>query len=164
MREQNRAKLSRLNIRIDYDLKDKIEREAEEAGITQTDFIIGAVEEKIRRKSLVKKKLAEWKIETKIITGKDLRNWDYKQSYNSEEFRLNCLHGVLPASRYDNPNSSLMRTKLEDLNKPTVVAIEDDNSGTVLSIEDQLEEMVRKQIKKSPPSVEELQQMIDDIE
>ena len=25
MREQNRAKLSRLNIRIDYDLKDKIE-------------------------------------------------------------------------------------------------------------------------------------------
>ena len=31
MREQNRAKLSRLNIRIDYDLKDKIEREAEEA-------------------------------------------------------------------------------------------------------------------------------------
>ena len=50
-----------------------------------------------------------------------------------------------------------------DLNKPTVVAIEDDNSGTVLSIEDQLEEMVRKQIKKSPPSVEELQQMIDDI-
>ena len=118
-----KAKLTRLNIRIDYDLKDKIEKEAEEADITQTDFIIGAVEEKIRRKSLVKKKLAEWKIETKIITGKDLRNWDYKQSYNSEEFRLNCLHGVLPASRYDNPNSSLMRTKLEDLNKPTVVAI-----------------------------------------
>ena len=139
-----KAKLTRLNIRIDYDLKDKIEREAEEAGITQTDFIIGAVEEKIRRKSLVKKKLAEWKIETKIITGKDLRNWDYKQSYNSEEFRLNCFHGVLPVSSFDNPNSSLMRTKLEDLNKPTVVAIEDDNSGTVLSIEDQLEEMVRK--------------------
>ena len=159
-----KAKLTRLNIRIDYDLKDKIEREAEEAGITQTDFIIGAVEEKIRRKSLVKKKLAEWKIETKIITGKDLRNWDYKQSYNSEEFRLNSLHGVLPASSFDNPDSNLRPTKLEDLNKPTVVAIEDDNSGTVLSIEDQLEEMVRKQIKKSPPSVEELQQMIDDIE
>ena len=159
-----KAKLTRLNIRIDYDLKDKIEREAEEAGITQTDFIIGAVEEKIRRKSLVKKKLAEWKIETKIITGKDLRNWDYKQSYNSEEFRLNSLHGVLPASSFDNPDSNLRPTKLEDLNKPTVVAIEDDNSGTVLSIEDQLEEMVRKQMKKSPPSVEELQQMIDDIE
>ena len=159
-----KAKLTRLNIRIDYDLKDKIEREAEEAGITQTDFIIGAVEEKIRRKSLVKKKLAEWKIETKIITGKDLRNWDYKQSYNSEEFRLNSLHGVLPASSFDNPDSNLRPTKLEDLNKPTVVAIEDDNSGTVLSIEDQLEEMVRKQIKKAPPSVEELQQMIDDIE
>ena len=159
-----KAKLTRLNIRIDYDLKDKIEKEAEEADITQTDFIIGAVEEKIRRKSLVKKKLAEWKIETKIITGKDLRNWDYKQSYNSEEFRLNSLHGVLPASSFDNPDSNLRPTKLEDLNKPTVVAIEDDNSGTVLSIEDQLEEMVRKQIKKSPPSVEELQQMIDDIE
>ncbi len=159
-----KAKLTRLNIRIDYDLKDKIEKEAFEADITQTDFIIGAVEEKIRRKSLVKKKLAEWKIETKIITGKDLRNWDYKQSYNSESLRLNCLHGVLPASRYDNPDSNLRPTKLEDLNKPTVVAIEDDNSGTVLSIEDQLEEMVRKQIKKSPPSVEELQQMIDDIE
>ncbi len=118
-----KAKLTRLNIRIDYDLKDKIEREAEEAGITQTDFIIGAVEEKIRRKSLVKKKLAEWKIETKIITGKDLRNWDYKQSYNSEEFRLNSLHGVLPASSFDNPDSNLRPTKLEDLNKPTVVAI-----------------------------------------
>ena len=118
-----KAKLTRLNIRIDYDLKDKIEREAEEVDQTQTDFIIGAVEEKIRRKSLVKKKLAEWKIETKIITGKDLRNWDYKQSYNSEEFRLNSLHGVLPASSFDNPDSNLRPTKLEDLNKPTVVAI-----------------------------------------
>ena len=165
-----KAKLDRLNIRIDYDLKDKIEREAEEADQTQTDFIIGAVEEKIRRKSLVKKKLAEWKIETKI----DLRNWEHKQYYRSESLRLNCLYGVLPASIYDNPDSNLQPTKLEDLNKltvvpvkddkPTVVAIEDDNSRTVPSIEDQLEEMVRKQIKKSPPSVEELQQMIDDIE
>ena len=164
-----KAKLGRLNIRIDYDLKDKIEREALEADQTQTDFITGAVEEKIRRKSLVKKKLAEWKRETKI----DLRNWEHNQYYILEARRLNCLHGVLPASSFDNPNSSLMRTKLEDLNKPTVVAIEDDNSRTVLSIEDQLEEMVRKQIKKAPveddnsrtvPSVEELQQMIDDIE
>ena len=155
-----KAKLGRLNIRIDYDLKDKIEREAEEADKTQTDFIIGAVEEKIRRKSLVKKKLAKFKRETKI----DLRNWEHKQYYILEALRLNCLHGVLPASIYDNPDSSLMRTKLEDLNKPTVVAIEDDNSRTVPSIEDQLEEMVRKQIKKSPPSVEELQQMMDDIE
>jgi predicted transcriptional regulator len=149
-----KAKLTRLNIRIDYDLKDKIEREAEEADQTQTDFIIGAVEEKIRRKSLVKKKLAEWKIETKIITGKDLRNWDYKQSYNSEEFRLNCLHGVLPASIYDNPDSGLRKTKLEDLNKPTVVPVQDDKP-TVVAIEDDNSRTV--------PSVEELQQMIDDI-
>lgn len=155
-----KAKLGRLNIRIDYDLKDKIEREALEADQTQTDFITGAVEEKIRRKSLVKKKLAEWKRETKI----DLRNWEHNQYYILEARRLNCLHGVLPASSFDNPNSSLMCTKLEDLNKPTVVAIEDDHSRTVPSIEDQLEEMVRKQIKKAPPSIEELQQMIDDIE
>mgnify|MGYP001249208116 CR=1 FL=1 len=114
----------------------------------------------MERKLLVKKELAKWKKETQV----DLRNWEHRRNYDLEEFRLNCLHGVLPASRYDNPDSSLMRTKLEDLNKPTVVAIEDDNSRTVLSIEDQLEEMVRKQIKKAPPSIEELQQMIDDIE
>ena len=70
-----KAKLDRLNIRIDYDLKNKIEREAEEADQTQTDFIIGAVEEKISRKSLVKKKLAEWKRETKIDLSKMLINF-----------------------------------------------------------------------------------------
>lgn len=155
-----KAKLTRLNIRIDYDLKDKIEKEAEEAGITQTDLVLNAIEARIERKLLVKKELEKWKIETKI----SLKNFEHRQYYHSEEFRLNCLHGVLPASRYDNPDSGLRKTKLEDLNKPTVVAIEDDNSRTVPSIEDQLEEMVRKQIKKSPPSVEELQQMMDDIE
>ncbi len=152
-----KAKLTRLNIRIDYDLKDKIEREAEEAGITQTDFIIGAVEEKIRRKSLVKKKLAEWKIETKIITGKDLRNWDYKQSYNSEEFRLNSLHGVLPASSFDNPNSSLMRTKLEDLNKPTVVAVQDDKPTVVSLKDEEVAELFRN------PLLEELQEQLNEL-
>ena len=155
-----KAKLTRLNIRIDYDLKDKIEKEAVEAGITQTDLVLNAIEARIERKLLVKKELEKWKIETKI----SLKNFEHRQYYHSEEFRLNCLHGVLPASRYDNPDSGLRKTKLEDLNKPTVVAIEDDNSRTVPSIEDQLEEMVRKQIKKSPPSVEELQQMMDDIE
>ena len=155
-----KAKLTRLNIRIDYDLKDKIEKEAEEVGITQTDLVINAIEARIERKLLVKKELEKWKIETKI----SLKNFEHRQYYHSEEFRLNCLHGVLPASRYNNPDSGLRKTKLEDLNKPTVVAIEDDNSRTVPSIEDQLEEMVRKQIKKSPPSVEELQQMMDDIE
>ena len=155
-----KTKLGRLNIRIDYDLKDKIEKEAEEAGITQTDLVLNAIEARIERKLLVKKELEKWKIETKI----SLKNFEHRQYYHSEEFRLNCLHGVLPASRYNNPDSGLRKTKLEDLNKPTVVAIEDDNSRTVPSIEDQLEEMVRKQIKKSPPSVEELQQMIDDIE
>ena len=149
-----KAKLTRLNIRIDYDLKDKIEKEAEEAGITQTDLVLNAIEARIDRQLLVKKELEKWKIETQV----DLRNWEHRQSYNLEELRLNCLHGVLPASSFDNPNSGLMRTKLEDLNKPTVVpvqddkptvvAIEDDNSRTVPSIEDQLEEMVRKQIKK----------------
>ena len=155
-----KAKLDRLNIRIDYDLKDKIEKEAEEAGITQTDLVLNAIEARIERKLLVKKELEKWKIETKI----SLKNFEHRQYYHSEEFRLNCLHGVLPASRYNNPDSGLRKTKLEDLNKPTVVAIEDDNSRTVPSIEDQLEEMVRKQIKKAPPSIEELQQMIDDIE
>tara|TARA_B100000470_G_C19682002_1_gene342492 strand:- start:66 stop:536 length:471 start_codon:yes stop_codon:yes gene_type:complete len=155
-----KTKLGRLNIRIDYDLKDKIEKEAEEAGITQTDLVLNAIEARIERKLLVKKELEKWKIETKI----SLKNFEHRQYYHSEEFRLNCLHGVLPASRYNNPDSGLRKTKLEDLNKPTVVAIEDDNSRTVPSIEDQLEEMVRKQIKKAPPSIEELQQMIDDIE
>ena len=116
-----KAKLDRLNIRIDYDLKDKIKKEAEEAGITRTDLVLNAIEARIERKLLVKKELAKWKRETKI----DLRNFEHREYYHSEEFRLNCLHGVLPASRYDNPNSSLMRTKLEDLNKPTVVAVED---------------------------------------
>ena len=120
-----KAKLTRLNIRIDYDLKDKIEKEAEEAGITQTDLVLNAIEARIDRQLLVKKELEKWKIEAQITTGKDLKNWEHRQSYNLEELRLNCLHGVLPASSFDNPNSSLMRTKLEDLNKPTVVAIED---------------------------------------
>ena len=166
-----KAKLTRLNIRIDYDLKDKIEKEAEEAGITQTDLVLNAIEARIERKLLVKKELEKWKIETKI----SLKNFEHRQYYHSEEFRLNCLHGVLPASRYDNPDSSLRSTSLDDLNKPTVVTIEDDNSSrTVPSIEDQLEEMVRKQMKKAPieddnssrtvPSIEELQQMLDDIE
>ena len=150
MREQNRAKLSRLNIRIDYDLKDKIEREAEEAGITQTDFIIGAVKVRMERKLLVKKELAKWKRETQV----DLRNWEHRQNYDLEEFRLNCLHGVLPASKYDNPDSGLRKTKLEDLNKPTVVPVQDDKP-TVVAIEDDNSRTV--------PSVEELQQMIDDI-
>ena len=43
MREQNRAKLSRLNIRIDYDLKDKIEREAKEANTTYSNLVLDAV-------------------------------------------------------------------------------------------------------------------------
>ena len=152
-----KAKLGRLNIRIDYDLKDKIEREAEEADQTQTDFIIGAVEEKIRRKSLVKKKLAEWKIETKIITGKDLRNWDYKQSYNSEEFRLNSLHGVLPASSFDNPDSNLRPTKLEDLNKPTVVAVQDDKPTVVSLKDEEVAELFRN------PLLEELQEQLNEL-
>ena len=113
-----KAKLTRLNIRIDYDLKDRIEKEAEEAGITQTDLVLNAIEARINRKLLVRKKLAEWKRETKI----SLRNWEHKQHYISEEFRLNCLHGVLPASSFDNPDSGLRKTKLEDLNKPTVVS------------------------------------------
>ena len=137
-----KAKLTRLNIRIDYDLKDKIEKEAEEAGITQTDLVLNAIEARIERKLLVKKELEKWKIETKI----SLKNFEHRQYYHSEEFRLNCLHGVLPASRYDNPDSSLRSTSLEDLNKPTVVTIEDDNSS------------------RTVPSIEELQQMLDDIE
>ena len=153
-----KAKLTRLNIRIDYDLKDKIEREAEEADQTQTDFIIGAVEEKIRRKSLVKKKLDEWKIETQIITGKDLRNWDHKQSYNLEELRLNCLHGVLPASKYDNPDSGLRKTKLEDLNKPTVVAVKDDKPTVVSLKDEEVVELFRD------PSTEELQEQLNEID
>ena len=145
-----KAKLTRLNIRIDYDLKDKIEKEAEEAGITQTDFIIGAVKVRMERKLLVKKELAKWKRETQV----DLRNWEHRQNYDLEEFRLNCLHGVLPASKYDNPDSGLRKTKLEDLNKPTVVPVQDDKP-TVVAIEDDNSRTV--------PSVEELQQMIDDI-
>lgn len=143
-----KAKLSRLDIRIDYDLKDKIEKEAEEAGITQTDFILGAVKVRINRQLLVKKKLAEWKIETQVTTGKDLRNWEHKQSYNLEKLRLNCLHGVLPASIYDNPDSRSRPTKLEDLNKPTVVPVKDEDPNT----------------HRTVPSSEELQQMLNKID
>ena len=121
-----KAKLTRLNIRIDYDLKDKIEREAEESGVTQTDLVLNAIEARINRKLLVRKELAKWKRETKI----DLRNWEHKQLCYSEEFRLNCLHGVLPASSFDNPDSSLRSTSLEDLNKPTVVAVKDEDPNT----------------------------------
>ena len=110
-----KAKLTRLNIRIDYDLKDKIKKEAEEVGITQTDVVINAIEAKIERKLLVKKELEKWKRETQV----DLRSFEHREYYHSEEFRLNCFHGVLPASRYDNPDSSLRSTSLEDLNKPT---------------------------------------------
>ena len=116
-----KAKLTRLNIRIDYDLKDKIEKEAEEAGITQTDLVLNSIEARINRKLLVKKELEKWKRETQV----DLRSFEHREYYHSEEFRLNCLHGVLPASRYDNPDSSLRSTSLEDLNKPTVVTVED---------------------------------------
>ena len=153
-----KAKLSRLNIRIDYDLKDKIEKEAEEAGITQTDFILGAVKVRINRQLLVKKKLAEWKIETQVTTGKDLRNWEHKQSYNLEKLRLNCLHGVLPASIYDNPDSRSRPTKLEDLNKPTVVPVKDDKP-TVVSLKDE-----DPNTHRTVPSSEELQQMLNKID
>ena len=154
MREQNRAKLSRLNIRIDYDLKDKIEREAEEAGITQTDFIIGAVKVRMERKLLVKKELAKWKRETQV----DLRNWEHRQNYDLEEFRLNCLHGVLPASKYDNPDSGLRKTKLEDLNKPTVVAVKDDKP-TVVSLKDE-----DTNTHRTVPSMKELQEQLNEID
>jgi len=45
-----RIKLSRLNIRIDYKLEKQINEEAKLAGLTKTDFIIGAgdIEENIR--------------------------------------------------------------------------------------------------------------------
>ena len=139
-----KAKLSRLNIRIDYDLKDKIKKEAEEADITQTDFIIGAVEEKINRKSLVKKELAKWKRETQI----DLRDWEHKQYHRLELLRLNCIHGVFPATKYDNPDGGLFETKLENLNKPTVVAVKDENTN----IDYQLEKMMKEveAMKKAP--------------
>ena len=142
-----KAKLTRLNIRIDYDLKDKIEREADEAGITQTDFILGAVKVIMERKLLVRKELAKWKRETQV----DLRNWEHRQCYISEEFRLNCLHGVLPARSFDNPDSSLRSTTLEDLNKPTVV--------TVVSLKDE-----DTNTHRTVPSMKELQEQLNEID
>ena len=144
MREQNRAKLSRLNIRIDYDLKDKIEREAEEANTTYSNLVLDAVKVRMERKLLVKKELAKWKRETQV----DLRNWEHRQNYDLEEFRLNCLHGVLPASKYDNPDSGLRKTKLEDLNKPTVVSLTDE----------EVVELFRD------PFLEELQEQLNEID
>ena len=43
MIKQIKAKSSRLNLQIDYDLKDKIDKKTEEAGITRTDFVLNAV-------------------------------------------------------------------------------------------------------------------------
>ena len=149
-----KAKLSRLDIRIDYDLKDKIEKEAEEAGITQTDFILGAVKVRINRQLLVKKKLAEWKIETQI----SLKNWEHKQYYRLELLRLNCIHGVFPATKYDNPDGGLFETKLENLNKPTVVPVKDDKP-TVVSLKDE-----DPNTHRTVPSSEELQQMLNKID
>lgn len=149
-----KAKLTRLNIRIDYDLKDKIEREAEEADKTQTDFILGAVKVIMERKLLVKKKLAEWKRETKI----DLRDWEHKQYYRLELLRLNCLHGVSPASKYDNPDGGLFGTKLEDLNKPTVVPVKDEKP-TVVSLKDE-----DTNTHRTVPSMKELQEQLNKID
>ena len=41
--KQIKAKSSRLNLQIDYDLKDKIDEKTEEAGITRTNFVLNAV-------------------------------------------------------------------------------------------------------------------------
>ena len=41
--KQIKAKSSRLNLQIDYDLKDKIDKKTEEAGITRTNFVLNAV-------------------------------------------------------------------------------------------------------------------------
>ena len=154
MRGQNRAKLSRLNIRIDYDLKDKIEREAKEANTTYSNLVLDAVKVRMERKLLVKKELAKWKRETQV----DLRNWEHRQYYISEEFRLNCLHGVLPASKYDNPDSGLRKTKLEDLNKPTVVAVKDDKPTVVSLKDEEVVELFRD------PFLEELQEQLNEID
>lgn len=43
MIKQIKAKSSRLNLQIDYDLKDKIDEKTEEAGITRTNFVLNAV-------------------------------------------------------------------------------------------------------------------------
>ena len=43
MIKQIKAKSSRLNLQIDYDLKDKIDKKTEEAGITRTNFVLNAV-------------------------------------------------------------------------------------------------------------------------
>ena len=40
--KQIKAKSSRLNLQIDYDLKDKIDEKTEEAGITRTNFVLNA--------------------------------------------------------------------------------------------------------------------------
>lgn len=155
-----KAKLTRLNIRIDYDLKDKIEKEAEEAGITQTDLVLNAIEARIERELLVKKELAEWKIETQI----SLKNWEHKQYYRLELLRLNCLHGVFPASIYDNPSrqyGGFFETKLEDLNKPTVVpvvAVKDDKP-TVVSLKDE-----DTNPHRTVPSTKELQEQLNKID
>ena len=139
-----RIKLSRLNIRIDYELEKQINEEAKLAGLTKTDFIIGAVKVRMERKSLVKKELAKWKRETQI----DLRDWEHKQYHRLELLRLNCIHGVFPATKYDNPDGGLFETKLENLNKPTVVAVKDENTN----IDYQLEKMMKEveAIKKAP--------------
>ena len=149
-----KAKLSRLNIRIDYDLKDKIEKEAEEAGITQTDLVLNAIEARIERELLVKKELAEWKIETQI----SLKNFEHKQYYRLELLRLNCLHGVSPASKYDNPDGGLFGTKLEDLNKPTVVPVKDEKP-TVVSLKDE-----DTNTHRTVPSTKELQEQLNKID
>ena len=41
--KQIKAKSRRLNLQIDYDLKDKIDKKTEEAGITRTNFVLNAV-------------------------------------------------------------------------------------------------------------------------
>ena len=41
--KQIKAKSRRLNLQIDYDLKDKIDEKTEEAGITRTNFVLNAV-------------------------------------------------------------------------------------------------------------------------
>ena len=137
-------------------------------------MVLDAVKVWMERKLLVKKELAKWKRETQV----DLRNWEHRQNYDLEAFRLNCLHGVLPASGFDNPDSGLRSTRLEDLNKPTVVSnrasVKDENTN----IDHQLEKMLKgvEAMKKAPvedgdintgrtaPSTEELEQMIKALE
>ena len=152
-----KAKLTRLNIRIDYDLKDKIEREAKEADKTQTDFILDAVKVIMERKLLVKKKLAKLKRETQI----SLKNFEHKQYYRLELLRLKCLHGVYPASIYDNPDGGLFGTKLEDLNKSTVVPVvpAKDEKPIVVSLKDE-----DTNTHRTVPSMKELQEQLNEID